>query len=317
MLFREFILYASLILFVLYITKINNMWGVSKGTKKAREDVRLEKQRVIKRNRTMRILRVYEWVDRNIGSKIGETKQKEYKYKLDRMRWVLKSIGRPITPTELSGLFKILQIVGVFFLVIGLVLNGSPFNLIFLTLVLAPTIFHLYAVSKISDEDAKLERDFPDLFLILYSRLLQGTKVRLAPTLKDYLISLDATAYRGDSTEVIKNFVLDLRNNIEIYGDDGIAIKKLRDKYTSVTVVNFCNLAVQSLNGVDNSDKLLAFKIELNNKRVEYMKDKAEKMVRRGSRAIFVVYAILFQFVLLSWYAKFSQAGGLSNMFGM
>lgn len=314
---RDFILYAALIIFVLYITRINNMWGVSKGTNKAKADVRIEKNNLKKRNRTLKYLSIFTWVDRNIGGGLNEFKEKDYKYKLDRLRWTVKILNRPLKPTELSGLMKLMQLVGAFLLIVGFLLTNSIYTLIFLIPFLAPAIFHVYASSKISDEDARLERDFPDLFIILYSRLVQGSRSRLAPTLKDYLVSLDAVKGKGKEHDAIKNFVLDLRNNIEVYGDDGMAVRKMRDKYRSVMIINFCNLVVQSLNGVDNKDKLLAFKIELNGKRVEQMKIRADQLVKRGSRAIIVVYVILFQFILLSWIAKLTQAGGVGSIFGI
>lgn len=314
--FLDLVLYASLFVFVLYVTRVNNMWGVSKGTKKAKEDVRLEKLNLKKRRRIVWLLEKCEWIARNIGFALTDQKEADYKYKIDRLRWYIKILNRNIKPIELVGLFKLLQLVGSFILIIGVVLTGSPLFLIFLTLVFSPAIFHTYATAKISDEDAKIERYFPDLFLILYSRLLQGSRARLSPVLKDYLIALDAVGVDKEK-EPIKNFVIDLRNNIEIYGDDSIAVMKLREKYHSVMIINFCNLAVQALNGVDNSDKLLSFKIELNNKRVEQLQERAEKIVRKGSRAVLVVYLILFQFVLLSWIAKLTQADGVSSIFGL
>jgi hypothetical protein len=293
------------------------MWGVSKGTKKAKEDVRLEKSMLKRRKKTLTFLARCEWVSKNIGLSLSEYKQADYRYKIDRLRWNIKILNRNIKPTELTGIIKMLQLGGSFIGVMGFVMTNSLFFGVFILFTLAPLVFHLYASSVIEDEDAKLERDFPDLFIILYSRLTQGSKVRLAPTLKDYLISLDVVGTGDTTNKAIKNFVLDLRNNIEIYGDDGMAVMKLRDKYTSVMIVNFSNLAVQALNGVDNKDKLLAFKIELNHKRIEQMKARADKIVARGSKAIWFVYIILFQFIVLSWIAKLTQANGLGSLFGM
>ena len=109
---------------------------------------------------------------------------------------------------------------------------------------------------------------------------------------------------------------MDLRNNIELYGDDSIAVSHLRQKYSSVMVVNFCNLATQALRGVDNRDKLLGFKLELQTLQNQYMEERADKMVRQGQRAIFAIYIILAQFVLISWYAKFAGSTGDAGLFG-
>ena len=110
----------------------------------------------------------------------------------------------------------------------------------------------------------------------------------------------------------MEKFVTQFRNNIEVYGDDCIAVKKLREVYRSSMIVNFCNLAVQALNNVDNSDKLLAFKIELSQKRMEQMTAEAKKRVAKGQRMIYLIFIILGQFIVLSWVAK--MGGSFSQM---
>jgi hypothetical protein len=69
-------------------------------------------------------------------------------------------------------------------------------------------------------------------------------------------------------------------------------------------LVNFFNLAVQSLRGVDNKDKLLAFKMELSQKKLDLMTKKAEAMVAKGQKAVMLIFIILGQFIVLSWVAK-------------
>lgn len=317
MLYTDMILYVSLIIFVLYVTKINNFWGVSKGTKKVKADVKLEKNKQKARKRHLWLLEKYAWVANNVGFSLNAFKEQDYKYKIARLHWEIKILGRNIKPTELAGLLKVIQLVSWFIMITSIVATGSIFFILTGAGIFAPAIFDIYANAKISDEDEMLENEFPDLFLILYSRLVQGSHARLSPTLKDFLLSIDNLDEKDKAKRVIKEFVIDLRNNIEIYGDDGIAVRKLTENYRSVMVINFCNLAVQALNGVDNKDKLLAFKLELNSKRIDQMKKRADKLVVKGSRAVLIIYVILFQFVILSWVAKLSQAGGVQRILGM
>lgn len=312
--FTDFVLYTALVLYILYITYINNMWGVSRGTKKAKADVRVEKQRLKQRKKMLKTLGFLTKFDDLIGSPINPIKAADYQYKIERMRWSLKSVDRAPKPTELAGLFKFLQILGLFLGLMGFFLTNNPILLAPIILLFSPAIFHTTAIGKITDEDLKIERDFPDLYLVLYNRLIQGSDAKITPVLKDFLLSLDATMHNDESKDAIRNFVMDLSNNIEIYGDDTIAIRKLREKYRSVMIINFSNLAVQALNGVDNRDKLLTFKNELNQRKVEYMKQRADKMVKRGQYAIWAVYIILAQFIILSWIAKLSQAGTFGGL---
>lgn len=300
---RDFLLYVALILFIVYTMRINNMWGVSKGTKKAKVDVKVAKDTHKKRMLWLKFLQSCEWVNDNIGNVPEEGTLMDTTYRINRLRLKIEVLNRYIKPKELLGLLKAIQLVGVFASIILILLTKNVVVLSGLLLCLAPSMFKLYADTKIHDEDMELEKDFPDLFLLMYVRLLKGAKTRLAPTLDDYIKSLDAM-YQGKEHKVIRNFALDLKNNIEVYGDDSIAVYKLRESYRSSTVINFCNLATQSLKGVDNSDKLLAFKIELIQQKQEQMKEKSRKLVEKGRRAIWVIYIILGQFVILSWLAK-------------
>lgn len=300
---RDFLLYTSLGLFVLYTLRINNMWGVSKGTKKAKLDVKESKDLHKKRLAWLKVLQWCEWVCVNVGSVPDENTINDTNYRINRLRLKIDVLERNIKAKELLGLLKGIQLVGIFCSILALLLTKNVMSLGGLLLYLAPSTFNVFADTKINDEDIELEKDFPDLFLLLHVRLLKGSKTRLSPTLDDYIKSLDAM-YQGKSHIVIRNFVVDLRNNIEIYGDDSIAVYKLRDMYRSSMVVNFCNLATQSLKGVDNKDKLLAFKIELTQQKQEDMKLRAKKLVDKGRRSIFVIYIILGEFVVLSWLAK-------------
>ena len=300
---RDFLLYTALILFALYTMRINNMWGVSKGTKKAKLDVKESKDLHKKRLTYLKILQCCEWICINVGSIPDENTINDTNYRINRLRLKIDVLDRNIKAKELLGLLKGIQLIGVFFSILTLLLTKNVMSLGGLLLYLAPSTFNVFADTKINDEDIELEKDFPDLFLLLHVRLLKGSRTRLSPTLDDYIKSLDAM-YQGKSHLVIRNFVVDLRNNIEIYGDDSIAVYKLRDMYRSSMVVNFCNLATQSLKGVDNKDKLLAFKRELTQQKQEDMKERAKKLVNKGRKSIIVIYIILGEFVVLSWLAK-------------
>lgn len=316
MFLREYILYGALIVFVLYVTRVNNMWGVSRGTKKAKEQVRIQKSKEASRKRTLFVMRILTWVYHNIGMELNPSKEETANFRIDRLNLRNKSLERAYKASELYGFLKLIQLFGLFFTVLVFFMTFSPFALIGVPFMFAPSLFSLYATSVISHEDDLLEENFPSLYIILYSRLVQGSDIRLAPTLSDFLATLDKAGgvTRGD--EILKKFVLDFRNYIDIYGDDSMAITRLREKYTSVMIVNFCNLAVQAVRGVDNKDKLLSFNMELSSKQKETMNARADKLVRRGELAVRVIWLILFQFIAISWVAKLSQAGGLTAVFG-
>ena len=313
--FADLVVYTCLVIYVLYITRIYNMWGVSKGTSKARIDVRKEKVFHKRRLRALSFLSKCEWFALNVGFPPSEATLQEWGYRIGRLQWTMKYIEREIKPLEFIGLLRMISFFSVVLGALGLILTGSPIYVAFFLTLFLRYFLGIYADMKIADEDKELERDFPDLYLLLYSRLVQRNHTRLAPVLQDFLHSLDVVP-GGAKDSAIRKFATDLRNNIEIYGDDSLAISKLRDKYRSVMIINFCNLAVQALRGVDNSDKLLSFKVELSQQRLAQMEERANKLVRQGSRAVLVVYVILFQFIFLSWLAKFQLVGDFWKVLG-
>lgn len=307
---RDLIIYTVLIIFVLFYTKRNNLWGVKKGTSKTKVDVRKVKDTTKKRNLILKILNYCESVCFNFGFKPNDLKIENFRFKIDRVGIKVSYVDRTIKPTELIGIFKILKFV---FSFLGLFLYFITFNPLFLLLLVILAIDKVFEVvmeAKIMEEDKEIEVDFPDLFLLLYSRLVRGTDTRISPTLDEYVKSIDAI-YGESSHNAIRKFVIELRKNIEIYGDDSMAVNEMRKTYKSAMLVNFFNLAIQALRGVDNKDKLLAFKMELSQQKLEQMTKKANELVAKGQKAIMLIFVILAQFVVLSWVAK----AGISFMY--
>lgn len=312
---RDIIVYGLLLAFVLYVTKQNNMWGSKKGAKKTKVDSKKAKNTVRQRNTLLRILKRFEVIGDSFGYRPTETTIVNLNYKIRRARLKFKLLDRTIAPLELVGIFKVIGFVCGFIAVIGFLLTNSVFFLLFLLGLFSSTMFNMYVDSLIMQEDAEIESEFPDFFFLLYSRLLKGSKVRLAPTLDEYLKSLEAI-HGVESHKAMRNFVQDLRNNIEIYGDDSMAVNKMREMYKSAMLVNFFNLALQSLKGVDNADKLLSFKMELTQKSLKAMEAVASKRREQGERAIWLIFIILGQFVVLSWLAK-AGVGTITKILGI
>lgn len=309
----NFILVLLIVAFVLVVTKSNHMWGSTSGAKKAKVDAQKLKQDRKARDLRLKALKFFsQFAD--FGVDANPVKLHDYEYQLTRIGKPMKYLDRVITATELYGLLKFVSCIGVVIALLGLILTSNPIFLIFMGSVFSSSLFSYYATSKIVAEDSQIEKEFPDLYLLLYSRLLNGAHTRLAPTLDDYLASLEYM-YGTDGNPAMEKFVTLFRNYIEVYGDDCIAVKKLREVYRSSMIVNFCNLAVQALNNVNNSDKLLAFKIELSQKRMEQMTSEAKQRVAKGQRMIWLIFIILGEFIILSWAAKIGGSFSFTNMF--
>ena len=300
---KDIIVYGILLVIVIFALYKLNIIGTRKGVKKSSKQRDKQKSEVRNRKTTIFFMKQFGNIYNIIGNSTPEYLF-ELKYLLDRNDVRVKTLDRRIKPEEVVGIFRFIQmliIIAVIFIV-SFTLNFTLFSL--LLLVLLPKSYILLLKAQIAAEDEQLEIDFPDLYLLLYSRLKKGAHTKIEPTMNDYVRSLNDMYGVGVGHIAIRRFCSRFSANVEIYGDEVVAIKHLREYYRSPTVVNFCNLAIQALTGVDNREKLLTFKQELAEERRVRMDLKAAALVRKGIRAINIIYVILFEFIVLSWISK-------------
>ena len=303
---RDAIIVLILIITIVWVTKKYNMWGSRKGSQKAKEEKKADDKEFKHRRRMAWLMRQCEGFCKTVGGNLNEKQRYDWQFRIGRKRVFVPILGREFKPEEIVG---ILRLITFFLCAIGIATYLATQTIVLLSLcivgIFAPTLFKFLLDSSIAQDDVELEKDFPDLYMLLYSRLGKGANARIGPTLADYYNTLDSM-YAKDEHKVMRNFLQDFRNAIDLYSDEMQAIPLIREKYKSATIVNFCNLAMQSLRGVDNKDKLLAFKMELSNRRKQEMEETAQKLVERGNKAIMIIFVILFQFIVISWSSKFT-----------
>lgn len=156
--------------------------------------------------------------------------------------------------------------------------------------------------SKIADEDAIIDNYFIDLYLLLYSKLRQGSRARLQGTVENYINTLESSKATEES-RIMLRFAKYFLNLLSLY-EDHVAVPHLRDNYHSATIINFCNIATQSLNGVDNFDNLITFKMQLTERRAVLMRERQKKILAKGERSILAIWIILVIFIAVGWYSK-------------
>ncbi len=233
----------------------------------------------------------------------------KHKYIIDRLEIRSEVLDRALTPEELRGKNFIWVILGA--LIIPLGVFFPPF---FILTGLAIANFVMYPhvyLQKIDDEDAVIDVYFLDLYLLMYSRLRKGSKARLQDVVESYIDTLSVSTNIQMKTVMLK-FSRFFLNNLSMY-EDHVAVTHLRDRYKSATIINFCNVGSQALQGIDNSDTLLTFKMDLVRKKKDLMISNAEKLYEKGNRAIYLIYVILFIFIIAGWMSKLPS--GITNIF--
>ena len=130
----------------------------------------------------------------------------------------------------------------------------------------------------------------------------QGSKARLSSVVESYVDTLH-TSNNAEMKRVMLGLAEFLLNNLSMYPDHE-AVPLLRERYKSATIVNFCNVASQALQGIDNADTLLTFKMALVEKKAQAMRKTAQKLRIKGERSIYLIYVLLFIFIGMSWASK-------------
>lgn len=223
-----------------------------------------------------------------------------HEYYIQRLDLRTKYLGRLYTPEEVRGMKALPLLISLLFVPLALfypiVLAVPGFFLIrFLT-------YQTMLKSRIADEDTIIENNFINLYLLLYSKLRQGSRARLQGTVENYISTLESTKNTSES-KVMLQFSKFFLNLLALY-EDHVAVPHLRDNYRSATIVNFCNIATQALNGIENFDNLLTFKMQLTERRTNLMRERRKVILRRGQRSIMAIWVILFIFVAVGWYSK-------------
>lgn len=280
------------------------VFEIASRPRKTIDEIEIKRKRNKKRKFERKKLELFA-VSVNLfrGIFMSELTYQQHQYYIQRLELRSEPLDRLLTPEEVRGqrvlplLLSFLVIpIGVFFPVVFLL----PI-LAFLNLASYPTLYK----ARIADEDEIIDNYFIDLYLLLYSKLRQGSRARLQGTVENYINTLDGSKDTEESKVMLK-FARYFLNLLSLY-EDHVAVPHLRDNYHSATVINFCNIATQSLNGVDNFDNLVTYKMQLTERRTKLMRERQRKILEKGERSILLIWVILFIFIIVGWYSKMPQ----------
>lgn len=234
------------------------------------------------------------------GIFMSENVYENHMYYIERLELRTQYLGRLLTPEEIRGKY-------VLFLICGIVVSplGLFYPVVFAVPIIALAMLFSYPTTykaRIQEEDEIIDDYFIDLYLLLYSKLRQGSRARLKGTVENYIDTLDGTS-KTTETQVMLKLARYFLNLLSLY-EDHVAVPKLRESYRSATIINFCNVATQSLNGIDNFDNLLTFKMQLTDRKTNLMRKRQQKILAAGNRSIYAIWIILFIFIIIGWKSK-------------
>lgn len=264
---------------------------VSEIVAKRKEGVRIRRERWR--------LGWYTWASVTFkGLILSESEYERHKYFIQRLGLRSKVLDRALTPEEVRGRPFLFVLLSIMFLPLA-VFSFLPI-IGFVGALAFFLIYPIYYERKVVDEDEVIDNNFLNLYLLLFSKLRMGSRARLQQALDGYIGTLSSDSY---DTMVMKKFSQYFLNLLAS-NEDHVAVPKLREVYRSATVVNFCNIATQALQGVDNYDSLISFKMSLVDRKVVAMRGVQAKMVAKGERSLTLIWLILLILAGVAFYAK-------------
>lgn len=296
------VLVVLLTIFAVYQILLHfGVFEFSKGFASSVDEVK-RKRKVNKKRRfeKAKLNMYYSLTDSLRGILMTDYAKNLHQYQIERLDIRSEILDRQLKPEELRGKYASLLILGI--LVIPL---GFFYKVVWVFTAYCVFRFATYNFvlgQKIDDEDKIIDDYFLDLYLLMYSKLRLGSKARLQTVVESYINTLE-TAQNIQMKNTMLKLSEYLLNNLSMY-EDHVAVPKLRDRYRSATIVNFCNVASQALQGIDNADNLLTFKVSLVRRKTLMMENRAKKLCLMGERSIFAIYLILIIFVLSGIYSK-------------
>lgn len=295
------------ILGVYCILRLYGVFEVHSGSKKAIEKQDNKKSEDRKRSFEIFKLNFYETMTGFTSWMFDVRKREEHDYFIKRLQKRSEVLNRNYTPEEYRGK----HVTWLAFSLVGLPLMFV--NKIFIAIpilgVLQFVTYETFCRNDIQDEDDIIDANFTDLYLLMYSELRKGSKGSIKGVVLAYQQSLQSMGLTK-MTEVMLKFTEFLLNSLN-YTTESEAIQELKTRYHSALITNFCNVAVQSLQGIDNYDTLLSTKMNLTEKRKQNMLRITEKRRKQGEILIYGVYIILAQFIILSILSKLPSASSL------
>ena len=283
------------------ILRLYGVFEFSKKNSKVISIIEEDRKRNKSRKREIKKLAFYAQITEMFhGIVMNAVVYENHQYFIQRLDIRSDILNRQLTPEELRGKHFLPVVAGFICIPLGLF-----FPLLFLAPILAIMYWSMYQTiyrQKIHDEDLIIDDWFIDMYLLMYSQLRRGSRARLQNVVESYI---NSTETQQDQTvkEVMLKLAHYLLNLLSLY-EDHVAVPKLKDIYRSATIINFCNVAGQALNGIDNADNLLTFKMSLTERKLTMMRKRSDRMIAKGEKSIYLIYVILFIFIAVGWYSK-------------
>lgn len=286
---------------VFQILRMFGLFEINTKPSKVVNIVETARKSKAKRQREQKILATYSSLTNAFrGILLSAYCEEQHKYYIERLDLKTKYLGRRYTVEEYRGKQALPFFLSL--LTIPLILFKPIIAIIPIVTFIKFLTYQALLQQKIRDEDTIIDNYFIDIYLLMFSTLRQGSRARLQGILENYIDTLEVQA-KTTEVNVMLKFSRYFLNLLALY-EDHQAVPLLRNLYKSATIINFCNVASQSLQGVDNFDNLITFKMQLIERKTVLMRKRAETLVRNGERSIYAIWIILGIFVLVGWWSK-------------
>lgn len=241
------------------------------------------------------------------GKKVNTKTFKYEVFEKSAQRLAVNLFDTVLNGVQLKGLINMIAVGSLLLSLIWTIIFGfSIFNALLMFVGLISLIGYQAIIDTIIiKKDKRLDEAFSDLFLMVYTSIIDDTGTPLIKCLNTFI--------RANKYKLIRYKKEDLKRVKEVMAfatyyttlltklPEETATREVRKKYgTSSLIINFCTIVEQRLRGKDNRDKLNVFKQELLNKKARILEAKSTTLINRGELIVNSIYIILIEVILVS-----------------
>lgn len=243
----------------------------------------------------------------SIGNKANHKSHSFEVFDKSAQRLNVEAFGSVLTGTQLRGLVTIIGVACISSGIVWTLLFGfSMFNGILLGAgFIALLGYQAVMDSLVAKKDKLLDEGFSDLFLMVYSSIVDETGTPLVKCLNTFIKANNykLIRYEGEELKRAKEVIAFATDYSSLLTKlpETTATLEIRKKYgTSSMIINFCTIVEQRLSGKNNTEKLIKFKQELLGKKIRLLEKKNETVINRGGLVVNMIYIILIEVIMVS-----------------
>lgn len=251
------------------------------------------------------------WLTNKVEASIFKSSdiEREHRQYLLKRADVMVGGFREMTPEEYNALVRFAQLIVV---IVALIMAFNQLRLVSFMLLVFGTnacsmVPNFFIRAKVTTRNKEIQKNFPDLYLMMHYGLVMGGSEPIDKTMKSYTRTTDSP--------IMVNFVDNCCQIIDTYGAYA-SMQKIADEYKEIYEVGkMTRLVSQLYGGGDVVKDLEGFRDELMEMKRREIEAYTNKLIAKGKISVNIIFVVLFQAVISGFSVYMKDILGGASMF--